>query len=151
MPLNLDSSSNWVAGTADRARTPRYTQTDLSVFQDFHVSKSNERLVARVGADCINCFNQHSVTVINSNMIAHRRHQPATVRHGGRHLLDGDGRERRLQLRLGPAKGYDYLGLANSQNRILSNLYGKATKLADPALPAVPGQVHILITPPRRT
>ncbi len=57
----------------------------ISVFQDFHVSKSNERLIARVGLDCLNCFNQHAPAVLH---------------------------------------GYNYLGLANSQSRILNSTHG---------------------------
>src|SRR6185369_2184718 len=65
--VTRDSTGNWVAGSIHDARTPRFSQSDISAYQDFHVSKTNERLVARVGADCFNCFNQHSVTIINQN------------------------------------------------------------------------------------
>ncbi len=131
VPLNLDSSNNWVAGTPTQLRTPRYMQTDLSVFQDFHVSKSNERLVARVGADCINCFNQHSVTVINSNMIATggiNPYQCGTTGVTCSTVTDENAGFNYASV-LG---GYNYLGMANSQNRILSNLYGKAQNWQTP-------------------
>ena len=63
------TTGNWVAGSVSAARTPHFSQSDLSAYQDFHVSKTNEKLVARVGADCFNCFNQHHPVVINSNLI----------------------------------------------------------------------------------
>jgi hypothetical protein len=124
VPLSLDSSDNWVAGAPTDLRTPRYIQTDLSFFHDFHVSKTNERLVARVGGDCINCFNQHSVTQINSNMIATGNINPYQC--GGSVSCTTVTDQQAGFNYASVLKGYDYIGLASSQNRILSNLYGKA-------------------------
>ena len=119
-----------MAGTPTNARTPRFSQTDLSVFHDFKASKTNERLVARIGGDCINCFNQHSVTVINSNMIATGNLNPFQC--GGivscTTVTDQNAGFNYASV----LKGYDYIGLANSQNRILSNLYGKAQGWQNP-------------------
>src|SRR5262249_40401833 len=63
------ATGNWVAGQVHEARTPHFAQTDLSLYQDFHISSSNEKLVARIGAECNNCFNQHHVTIITQNLI----------------------------------------------------------------------------------
>ena len=131
VPLNLNSSNNWVAGTPTEIRTPRYTQMDLSIFQDFHVSKTNERLVARLGADCINCFNQHSVTAINSNMIATGGLNPYQCGTAGVTCSTVTDENAGFNY-ASTLKGYDYIGLANSQNRIFSNLYGKAQSWQSP-------------------
>ena len=122
VPVTRDTATgNWVAGTPTAVRTPRYTQTDLSVFQDLHVSKTNERLIARVGADCINCFNQHSVTYVNSNMIQTGNINPAQC--GGTvsctTVTDVQAGFNYASL----LQGYNYIGQANSQGRTLNGLY----------------------------
>jgi hypothetical protein len=125
VPLSLDQSNNWVTGAPVDMRTPRYTQTDLSVFHDFNVSKTNENLKARIGADCLNCFNQHSVTQINSNMIATGFISPYNCGAAGvtcSTVTDEAAGFNYASL----MKGYDYMSYSNSQNRILNNLYGKA-------------------------
>jgi hypothetical protein len=123
VPLTRDpTTGNWIAGTPSNARTPRFTQTDLSVFQDFHVSKTNERLVARVGGDCINCFNQRSVTVINSNTIQTGSINPFQCG-GGVSCTTVTDQQAGFNY-ASVLKGYDYIGLANSQGRTLSGLYG---------------------------
>jgi hypothetical protein len=123
VPLSLDSNNNWVAGNPVEQRTPRFSQTDLSIFHDFKVSKSNERLVARIGGDCINCFNQHSVTVVTSNMVATGAINPYQC--GGSVSCTSVTDQNAGFNYASVLKGYDYLGQTNSQNRILSNLYGK--------------------------
>jgi len=49
-------------------RTPTFSQTDLSISQEMHVSKQNERLKLGIEMNFTNIFNQHSPTYINSNM-----------------------------------------------------------------------------------
>jgi hypothetical protein len=126
VPLSRDNTTgNWSAGSPVQMRTPRYSQADLSIFQDFHVSKSNERLVARLGGDCINCFNQHSVTVINSNMIRTGSIKPYSCGTAGVSCASSTDENAGFNY-TSILKGYDYIGLANSSNAILSNLYGQA-------------------------
>ncbi len=126
VPLSRDpATGNWVAGTPTDARTPRFTQSDISAYQDFHVSKTNERLVARVGADCFNCFNQHSVTIINQNMIRTSGINPATCGTAGTNCTAIGAANAGFDYGAVMSKGYDYIGLANSQNRTLSSLYGQ--------------------------
>jgi Carboxypeptidase regulatory-like domain/TonB dependent receptor-like, beta-barrel/TonB-dependent Receptor Plug Domain len=124
VPLTRNATTgDWQAGTPQAMRTPRYTQTDLSVFQDFHVSKTSEQLVARIGADCINCFNQHSVTYVNSNMINTGAINPYQC--GGSvsctTVTDQNAGFNYSQL-LG---GYNYISQANSQARTLNSQYGQ--------------------------
>jgi Carboxypeptidase regulatory-like domain/TonB dependent receptor len=125
VPLTRDNATgNWVAGTPTDARTPRFTQTDVSMFQDFHVSKANERLVARLGGDCINCFNQHSVTIVNQNMIRTSGINPYQCGTAGVSCTTVTDQNAGFNY-ASVLKGYDYLGLANSQGRTLSSLYGQ--------------------------
>jgi len=118
------TTGNWVPGSVSDARTPRFSQADISIFQDFHVSKTNERLVARVGGDCINCFNQHSVTVINSNLIKTGSINPFQC---GGSVSCTTVTDQNAGFNYGSVlKGYDYLGQSNSQGRTLNGLYGMA-------------------------
>ena len=119
------ATGNWVEGSVSNARTPRFTQSDLSVYQDFHVSKTNERMIARVGADCFNCFNQHSVTVINQNLIRTSGINPATCGTAGTNCTAIGAANAGFDYGALMTKGYDYIGLANSQSRTLSTLYGQ--------------------------
>jgi hypothetical protein len=124
VPLTRDpATGNWSAGTPYDARTPRFTQTDVSIFEDFHISKTNEKLVARVGGDCINCFNQHSVTIVNSNMIATSGLNPYQC--GGSVSCTTVTDQNAGFNYASVLKGYDYIAQANSQNRIMNSLYGK--------------------------
>jgi hypothetical protein len=100
-----------------------FSQSDISIFQDFHVSKTNERLVARVGADCINCLNQHSVTIINQNLIRTSGINPYQC--SGAACGSSPTDQNAGFLYASVLNGYDYLGLSNSQGRVLSNLYGQ--------------------------
>ena len=126
------STGNWVAGSVTGARTPRFTQSDISAYQDFHVSKTNERLVARVGADCFNCFNQHSVTIINQNLIRTSGINPATCGTAGTNCTAIGEAAAGFDYGALMTKGYDYIGLANSQNRTLSTLYGQPQAWQNP-------------------
>ena len=126
------STGNWIAGSVTDARTPRFTQSDISAYQDFHVSKTNERLVARVGADCFNCFNQHSVTIINQNLIRTSGINPATCGTAGTNCTPIGEAAAGFDYGALMTKGYDYIGLANSQNRTLSTLYGQPQAWQNP-------------------
>jgi hypothetical protein len=117
------ATGNWVTGSITDARTPHFAQTDLSIFQDFKVSKSNEKLVARVGADCINCLNQHHVTIINQNLLRSGTITPYPCSNAASNcsgVVDNGAGFAYASVE----KGYDYLGLANSAGTTLSSLYG---------------------------
>ena len=53
------------------------------------------------------------------------------MRHGGRHPPTVTDENAGFNY-ASTLKGYDYIGLANSQNRIFSNLYGKAQSWQSP-------------------
>jgi outer membrane receptor protein involved in Fe transport len=61
---------DWTLGSIEEGkRTPRFSQTDLSIVQEMHVSKQNERLKLGVELNFTNIFNQHSPTFINQNLM----------------------------------------------------------------------------------
>jgi hypothetical protein len=117
------TTGNWIAGSVGDSTTPRFMQSDISIFEDFHISKTNEKLVARVGGDCLNCFNQHHVTIINQNLIRTSGINPYTC--GGSVSCTSATDENAGFNYSSVLKGYDYIGLANSQGRTLSSLYGQ--------------------------
>lgn len=119
------TTGNWVAGTASDRRTPMFKQTDLSISQDFNISKTNEKMKARVGADCINCFNQHSVTLINQNLIRTSGLNPAQCGTAGTNCTPTETDQAGFDYGVLLTKGFDYIGGANSQGRTLNSLYGQ--------------------------
>jgi hypothetical protein len=118
------STGNWVPGSVTQKRTPRFLQTDLSLYQDFHVNKNNERMIARVGAECVNCFNQHHATIINSNLIRTGSINPAKCGTAGVTCTAGVDAIAGFDYPTLLTKGYDYVGLANSAGSTLNSLYG---------------------------
>ena len=114
----------WIAGNVTNKRTPVFNQSDISLAQDFHVSKSNERLVARVMAECFNCFNLHSVTFVQQNLIRTSGINPAQCGTAGTNCTATEAAQAGFDYGALMTKGYDYIGFANSQGRILSSLYG---------------------------
>ena len=62
------ANGDWTLNGTKSRRTPAFSQTDLSFVQEFHVSKTNERLVTAFEANITNLFNQHSVTYIQQNL-----------------------------------------------------------------------------------
>jgi hypothetical protein len=120
------STGNWVAGNVSSKRTPMFSQADLSVSQDFHVSKSNERLVARFGAECFNCFNQHSPTFFTQNLIRTSGLNPAICGNPGTNCTPTESDQAGFDYGVLMTKGYDYIAAANSQGRTLNSLYGQA-------------------------
>ena len=117
-------TGNWVPGSVSDARTPHFSQSDLSAYQDIHVSKTNERLVARVGAECINCLNQHHPTIITSNLIRSGSLNPAPCGSAGTNCTAVGADQAGFDYGALMTKGYDYTALANSQKSTLSSLYG---------------------------
>ena len=67
--VSQDGTGAWVLNGVSARRTPQYLQTDLSVVQDFHISKSNEKLVLGFEYNVFNLFNQHSPTYYDQNLI----------------------------------------------------------------------------------
>jgi hypothetical protein len=118
------STGNWIAGSVTNRRTPRFIQSDLSVYQDFHVNKSNERMIARVGAECVNCFNQHHATIINSNLIRTGSLNPAKCGTAGTNCTATEADQAGFDYGVLNRKGYDYVALANSQGSTRNSLYG---------------------------
>jgi hypothetical protein len=117
------ATGNIVAGSISSRRTPIFSNTDFNFVHAFHVSKTNERLVAKVEANVSNIFNQHSPLIITSNVVRTGSINPAlcsvvggcpaTNTSGGNYKVITSG-------------GYDYLngvGGLNKSNLILSSLY----------------------------
>jgi hypothetical protein len=105
------TTGNFVAGGVHSARTPRYSQTDFSLIQEMHVSKTNEKLVLGFEANITNLFNQKSVTLIDTNMYRTGSTFPAC---GAVDCPD---------VKLLETGGYDYISSSNSDNRILNSRY----------------------------
>jgi len=119
------TTGNWIAGTPGPRRTPSFSQTDLSVTQEFHLSKSNERLRARVGAECNNCLNQHSPTFITQNLIRTSGLNPAQCGTTGTNCTAVGADQVGFDYGVLMTKGFDYIGAANSQSRTLNSQYGQ--------------------------
>jgi hypothetical protein len=118
--VTRDASGNWVLNGVSSKRTPTYSQTDLSLVQDFHVSKTNEKLVLGFEANVFNVFNQHSVTLIGQNLIRTSGVNPDRCSVTGScpaTSISGIDYAKLLQ-------GYDYIAAANSQSRIFNSQYG---------------------------
>jgi outer membrane receptor protein involved in Fe transport len=123
--MTRDSATgNWIAGAVSEKRTPRFVQSDLSAYQEFKVSKTNERLVARVGAECVNCLNQHHVTIITQNLLRTGSIKPALCTSPGSNCTQIGADAAGFDYGAVMTKGYDYVGLSNSANTTLSSLYG---------------------------
>jgi len=126
------TTGNWVAGSVSAARTPHFSQSDLSAYQDFHVSKTNEKLVARVGADCFNCLNQHHVTIINSNLIRTGSINPAPCGSAGTNCTPTEAAQAGFDYGVLNSQGYNYVGLANAAGSTLSSEYGQPQAWQNP-------------------
>jgi len=125
VPVTNDPTTGaWSAGTPVDMRTPHFAQTDLSYFQDFHVNKSNEKMIARLGLDCLNCFNQHHATIITQNMLRTGQIKPFPCSSAASGCSGVTDTQAGFSYSSILTKGYDYIGLANSSNATLSSLYG---------------------------
>ena len=114
------ATGNWIAGSVHDARTPRFVQSDISLFQDFHVSKSNERLIARIGADCLNCLNQHHATIIQTNLLRTGKITPYACSGAACGSSVTDQNAGFIYSKV--LQGYDYVSSANSTAVTLSSL-----------------------------
>jgi hypothetical protein len=126
------ATGNWIPSAVTAARTPNFVQSDISIFEDFHVSKTNEKMIARVGADCVNCFNQHKPVVINSNLIRTGGINPATCGTAGTNCTTTEVNQAGFDYGAMMTKGYDYIGLANSQGSTLNSAYGQPQQWQQP-------------------
>lgn len=118
------ATGNWVAGQVSAKRTPRFSQSDLSISQDFHVSKTNEQMIARFGVECFNCFNQKSVTYITQNLIRTSGINPAQCGAAGTNCTPTQAAQAGFDYAAVMTKGYDYIAQANTSGRTLNSLYG---------------------------
>jgi hypothetical protein len=123
VPMSSNNGT-WTPGTPTAMRTPRFVQSDLSAYQDIHVSKTNERLVARIGADCLNCFNQHHPTIINSNLIYSGGLNPAICGTAGTNCTAIGANSAGFDYGAVMSKGYNYAALATTAGAAVSSLYG---------------------------
>jgi hypothetical protein len=122
------STGNWVAGAVSDRRTPMFSQSDVSVSQDFRISKSSEHAKARVGVDVFNVLNQHSPVIINQNLIRTGFiNNVAVCGTPGTNctptMADNAGFDYGALM----TKGYDYVAASNSSSKILNSLYGHPT------------------------
>jgi hypothetical protein len=105
--LTRGTDGNWSSGKIFDRRGNQFSQTDFSLVQEFHVSKSNEKLVAGFEANVTNVFNQHAATVYNQNMVR------------SSYLKPGGGLDYQLLM-----TGYDYISAANTRGVTLNSEYG---------------------------
>ncbi len=126
------TTGDWIAGKAHSARTPYYTQADLSISQDFHLKKTNEAVIARVGAECFNCFNQHSPTYVTQNLIRTSGLNPAICGGAGTNCTPTEDEMAGFDYGVLMTKGYGYIAQANSQGRTLNSLNGMAYQWQNP-------------------
>lgn len=118
------TTGNWAASGVSSRRTPIFSQSDMSFSQDFAVSKSNEKMKARVGVEIFNLFNQKSVTLVNQNLISTSGLNPAQCGTAGTNCTPTQVNQSGFDYGALMSKGYDYIGAANSQSRTLNSLYG---------------------------
>lgn len=119
------TTGNWTAGSIGSKRTPIFLQTDLNVSHEFHVSKSNEKMLGRVTVDCFNCLNQHSPTYYDGNLIRTSGINPAACGSAGTNCTAIGAAAAGFDYGALMSKGYDYISAANSQGRILNSRYGQ--------------------------
>ena len=123
----VDMTSNngtWTPGAISARRTPRFVQSDLSAYQDIKVSKTNEKLVARIGADCLNCLNQHHPTIITSNLIYSGGINPAICGTAGTNCTQVGADQAGFDYGALMTQGYNYSALATTAKASVSSLYG---------------------------
>ena len=124
------TTGDLVPGAITDARTPIFANTDFSLAQEFHVSKTNERLRLRVEANIANIFNQHSPLVTSSSMVLSGDDtSPADCSVvGGCPSTNVSG----LNYASLQTKGYNYIGAANGSGNTLSSLYGNTSQWQTP-------------------
>lgn len=119
------ATGNWVAGNVSNRRSPMFSQSDISLTQEFHVSKTNEKMLGKISADCFNCLNQHSPTLINQNLIRTSGLNPAICGSAGTNCTPIGADQAGFDYGVLMTKGYNYIAQANTQGRTLNSLYGQ--------------------------
>ena len=99
----------WVLNGVRDMRTKSYSQSDLNFVHEMHVSKNNELLKLGLEVNVSNLLNQRSPTFVEQNLI----------RTGS--LTGGATAGPNYNVLL---TGYDYVGIANSQNKIFDSREG---------------------------
>ena len=110
--------------------TPLYYTFNIDPYQSYLARLSGQN--ARVGADCFNCLNQHHPVIINSNLIRSGSLDPAPCGSAGTNCTATEAAQAGFDYGVLNSKGYDYVGLANSQGSTLSSLYGQPTAWQNP-------------------
>jgi hypothetical protein len=114
------TTGNWTLGNVSSRRTPAYLQTDMSLKHDVKVNKSNEAMRVSFEIQVFNIFNQHSVTLINQNLVRTGSISPdSCTSTGGCPGTNLSGIDYKALL-----AGYDWIAVSNSSARILNSLYG---------------------------
>jgi hypothetical protein len=122
------TTGNWILGSVKAQRTPMYSSTDMSLSHKLHVSKNNEAMMVGFEVHAFNMFNQHSVTLIQQNLVRTGSISPAqcTVTPGCPATnISGINYNAMIA-------GYDYAAAANSAGSTLSSLYGLPYGYQDP-------------------
>lgn len=120
------TTGNWIAGNVTHnKRTPAYLQTDFNISHEVHVSKTNERMMGKVALECFNCFNQHAATLVDQNLIVSGSVNPAICGTAGTNCTAIGAAQAGFDYGVLSTKGYDYIGLANSQGKTLNSRYGQ--------------------------
>ena len=131
--VTRDASGNWVLNGVSARRTPMFSQTDFSFVQQFHVSKTNERLMAGFEANITNVFNQHSPVDYNGNLMGGggaSQIQPFACGSTGTNCVADQNFDYAAIM-----KGYDFITTANApepdgeggfrpSTKILNGMYG---------------------------
>lgn len=130
--VTTDASGNWTTGAVRARRTPQYSQTDFSLVQEMHVSKTNEKLMLGFEANISNLFNQHSATVIDSNLLRSSFIGPASCGTAGTSCTADATDIVGFDYAALMTKGYNYAAQANDDGVILSSIYGHPTSWQNP-------------------
>ena len=103
-----------------------FSQTDFNFVQQMHVSKTNEKLIVAFEGNITNIFNQHSPTLLNSNLLRSSFIGPASCGTTGTSCTaDATNIVGFDYAALMSGGGYDYASQANSDGVILSSMYNK--------------------------
>ncbi len=130
VPMSQDSSGVWQAGTPIDKRTPKFSQTDLNLREEFGLSKTNEAMKLAVELNITNLFNQRSAMLfsqdlldsVGGNVDPYPCNYVNDVPQAPCPSTSSSGIDYKALL-----AGYNAIGQANAQGMTLSNFYGKAT------------------------
>lgn len=112
--VTRDASGNWVLNGVSARRTPVFSQTDFSFVQHFHVSKTNEKMMAGFEANISNLFNQHNPVDYNGNLIGGGGSSQVQPDLCGTTGTNCSGLPAQQFDYAAIMKGYDYIAMANA-------------------------------------